>query len=212
MVDLLAWLIASLIRYLIFIFNLDVRFSFLRFKSELFYVLSGRELDKHLYPKGFYVEVDLLCSIGNSLIIYNGIVWDYKFKGNSLKYIYLKNANRKLMEELVSSTSFATSTVNNLNTYTAISTEDSINADGPITAEGAIQAKGSISAESITAKGTITSGGKITSKGAIIANYMMVTPPKTSTTAPPSTYYIPGDMMVFKEEEIKNLNVIYVKL
>lgn len=100
-VNILAFILATITSEIILRSGLDYKISFLRFESEWFYILSGRAqktIDEDFYPDGFIIEVELLCEISGSAILYKGILVDYRLKKDgSLDYIHTKHTRKTTM-------------------------------------------------------------------------------------------------------------------
>jgi hypothetical protein len=98
----LCFLLSILLKRLLQFFGLD-RIKYLRFKSYLHYLLSGR--DKRLKEtrrahfiallrKKYRVQVDLLCQIGDKMKIYRGIIKKFKVRDDCLEYLVLVETKR----------------------------------------------------------------------------------------------------------------------
>ncbi|MBS0645514.1 MAG: hypothetical protein JSR97_02840 [Verrucomicrobia bacterium] len=214
--DVLLWLLGTAIGTLILKTKLDLRKSFFRYKNQWFYLLTQREIDfknRKLSPKGHIVIVDLLSDIGGSSYLYNGVVLDYKTDANqNLKYIYLIGVSRT---EIKASAANPT-TVQNPKTEilnTAAFIKGSIDTTGSIFSNGSMITASDINADGgLTIEGMLFCGGSINIKGDLIIKNTQPFSQEVTSFSTSSPYKIPGSMMVFKFEEMKNLNIYYSRI
>jgi hypothetical protein len=70
-----------LLKRIVLKFSLDTKFRFLRFSNKWYYILSGRILDMDDSPSSSMdvtiIGIDLLCKVGNEVIIYTGQLVNY---------------------------------------------------------------------------------------------------------------------------------------
>jgi hypothetical protein len=204
---------------------LDIKWRFLKFESDWFYILSGRmhffanRNDKKISHR--LVIADIVADVGGQTVIYSGFVADYKLKSGLLDHIKLNVATRRPFN--YSSTEIATHNNSivltkkstdyvSLKSFGTIETSASIKLDGALENFGEIKAGGSIDVK-----------GSIKTTGSIKACSITVTrneAPKEDIEAKaqllansnPDIYVIPGDLLVIKMNEIKNANFRYIEV
>lgn len=76
-------------------FKLDTLSPVFRFSNPWVYVLTGRRSEKYtILYKDFIMETHLMCDINKSIVLYKGMVSDYKLKDDTLDYLCLTKLER----------------------------------------------------------------------------------------------------------------------
>lgn len=100
-----------MIRFLIRAFRMDLKWQFLRFRNEWYYLLRGEMSsesgNKNIFRPSkpdFLIQIDTLVSSPDGNIIYSGTLEDYFLsKENGLDRIYLSNVYRRRLKDDLSS-------------------------------------------------------------------------------------------------------------
>ena len=98
-----AWLVGKGVRWAVVHWNLDIRFHFLRFNNDWYYLLSGRILD---FPNisgevvgEFFITVNAIVETGGEGYLYRGVLEDYYFSTDGgLDRIYISNVYRRRLD------------------------------------------------------------------------------------------------------------------
>lgn len=100
---LVAILSGKLARYFIRRFNWDIRFHYLRFNNDWYYLFSGRILDfPDIEGQSVDIElirVDVLMETKEGTFIYSGILHDFYLQRDSIDRIYLKEVYRRKLAD-----------------------------------------------------------------------------------------------------------------
>lgn len=103
--------VATVLRFVVFQYNLDQRFDLLKFSNEWYYLLSGRVLQRSSNPipsvdtetEADLILIHALVETKEQSVVYNGFLWEYELTetNDGLDRIVLFEVSRRDMAKLI---------------------------------------------------------------------------------------------------------------